>query len=249
MSWETKTDYCGLDNSGDNNANTLLTKTSDPNTSGQYLEKHGSNGAFVAAGCKSFGVRSAPSNTYTIAGTATISSSTSTGLVCLGDVKTTGGKKYALQSISWTTGADAEPTLSAKAAEVAGSTRNTFKVPEFSISPDHIAQIPAFKFFGESTAVAAFSFSGEGCELLECGGEISCSVKTNDKNGDPKAHDVTNAHIVVNITIAQYGSATPTVTPASGWNVSSPLTSSDPDSDFPTWTMSLSRPLEKTPQS
>lgn len=252
MSWESKTDYCGLDNStGDNAPSTILVKTSTPNNSGQYLEKHSSDGAYIAAGCKAFGERAAPSNTYTIAGTATISSPSGEGLVCLGKVTPINGKNYALQSISWTTGADAEPTLSATAAEVAGTTRNQFKVPQFSILPDHIAQIPSFQFAGEQNATPAFSLptannANAGCELLECGGEISCSVKTNDKNGAPKAHDVTNAHIVVNITIAQYGSAEPTVTPASGWNVSSPLTCDDPDSDFPTWSMSISRPLAKT---
>ena len=251
MSWESKDDYCGLDNStGENAPSTILVKTSTLNNSGQYLEKHGRDGAFIAAGCKAFGARSAPSNTYVIAGDATISG-TGAAQVCLGKVTPINGKNFALQSIRWTTGADVEPTLSATAAEVAGATRNQFKVPQFSISPDHIAQIPSFQFAGEESATPAFSLSAAdnanaGCELLECGGEISCSVKTNDKNGAPKAHDVTNAHIVVDITIAQYGSATPTVTPASGWNVSSPLTCDDPDSDFPTWSMSISRPLAKT---
>ena len=61
MSWESKTDYCGFDNStGDNAPSTILVKTSTPNNSGQYLEKHSRDGAYIAAGCKAFGERAAP---------------------------------------------------------------------------------------------------------------------------------------------------------------------------------------------
>lgn len=245
MSWESKPDYCGMTG----NDIPLECKSATLNKSGQYLEKHGRTGAYATT--KSFGVRAAPANTYTITGDLTISTKR------LGWVSAAiEGKKYALASISWSTGADAEPTLSASAAQVEDSATsgaaqvNKFEVPDFKISPDHVAQIPEFKWSGSNDFVAAFSLpttngANAGCELVECGGEISCSVKTNDKNGDPKWHDVTNGHIVVNITIAQYGEGVPTVTPGSGWVISSPLSSDDPDSDMPTWTMSLSRPLAK----
>lgn len=225
MSWETKTDYAGLAV-----ANKLIAKASNQNKSGQYLEKHGQNGDYVAT--KAFGMRSAPSTEYVVADDVTIEDPT------LGTVSTVDGKKYCLESISWSTGADQEPTVSATAQEVASgaATRNTFVCPDFTISPDQIAQIP----------FTAFTVTGTSCELTACSGEMSCKVGTNDKNGDPQAHDVTNGHIVLNVTIAQYGDTAPGITPSTGWDISSPLTCSDPDSDYPEWTATLTKKLTKT---
>ena len=245
MSWEDKTDYCGLAVE-----DVIIVKSATLNRSGQYIEKHNRLGAYVTD--KEFGVRVAPSNAYTIAAPHTFSG-LYLGLVddvpLPEDSETT--KPVALQSIRWTTGADAEPTLSATAAEVesGGATGSNFELPEFKISPDWIAQIPQFKFPAASGQTAqfkpAFTLSGSNCELTSVECEISCSVKTNDRNGAPKAHDVTNAHIVVKVTISQYGSAVPTLTAATddGWKVSSPLTCDDPDSDMPTWTAKLSHKL------
>ena len=239
MSWETKTDYCELEIEGK-----LECKSANPNTTGQYLEKHGRLGHYAAT--KPFGVRSAPANRYTVAAPFTLTGKK------LGSVADDGDKSYALAKISFSTGADQEPTFEATAQQVEDDAElgNYFAIPEFSLTPDHVAQIPSFKFpaaAGQTAqSVAAFSLTGTGCELTKCDGEISCSVKTNDKNGSPKAHDVTNGHIVLSLTIRQYGDAVPVVTPASGWDVSSPLTCDDPDSDMPTWTMSLTHPLAKT---
>ena len=247
MSWETKEDHCGLAIE-----DKLPVKSANTNTTGQYLEKHGRLGSYAAT--KAFGVRGAPSNTYTVADSFTLEDAK------LGAVNDKTGKPYALESIKFSTGADQEPTFEASAKEVEedGETTNYFAVPEFSLSPDHVAQIPSFKFPAASgqtaQSVAAFSLptgtqqapKNAGCELTKCDGEISCSVKTNDKTGLPQSHDVTNGHIVLNLTIGQYGDQAPEVTPAAGWDVSSPLTCDDPDSDMPTWTMSLTHPLAKT---
>ncbi len=225
MSWETKTDYAGLAV-----ANKLIAKASNQNKSGQYLEKHGQNGDYVAT--KAFGMRSAPTTEFVVADAVSLST------IALGTVTTVDGKKYALESISFSTGADQEPTFTATSAEVASSasTKNKFVVPTLSLSPDQIAQIP----------FTAFTVGGTSCELTGCSGEISCKVGTNDKNGDPLAQDVTNGHTTHTLTSAQYGEAAPTVTPASGWDMSAPLTVNDPDSDYPEWTCTLSKPLTKT---
>ena len=225
MSWETKTDYAGLAV-----ANKLIAKASNLNKTGQYIEKHGQNGDYVAT--KAFGLRSAPTTEYVVADDISLTT------IALGTVTTVDGKKYALESISFSTGADQEPTFTATSAEVASSasTKNKFVVPTLSLSPDQIAQIP----------FTAFTVGGTSCELTGCSGEISCKVGTNDKNGDPLAHDVTNGHITLTLTIAQYGETAPTVTPATGWDMSAPHTVNDPDSDFPEWTCTLSKPLTKT---
>ena len=253
MSWEAKTDYCGLaiDTEGSNGQganHSLPVKSATEGRQSQYLEKHGRLGDYKAT--KVFGNRASPSNTYTVAGEVTITGK------ALGTVTTVDTKKFALESVKWSTGADAEPTFEASAQQVAdnGATRNTFVIPEFKVSPDHVAQIPAFKWNSEGDFVPAFSLpegtqqaaKNVGVELTQVSGEISCSVKTNDKNGDPKAHDVTNGHIVLQLTLGQYGTGKPELTPAAGWDLSAPLTCEDPDSDMPTWTATLTHPLEKT---
>ena len=242
MSWETKQDYCGLAI-----ANALAVKSANEGRTAQYLEKHGRLGDYKAT--KVFGNRASPTNAYTVEAEATITGK------ALGTVNAVDTKKYALESVKWSTGADAEPTFEGSAQQVAddGATRNTFVIPEFKISPDHVAQIPAFKWNSDGDFMPAFSLpvgtqqaaKNVGVELTQVSGEISCSVKTNDKNGDPKAHDVTNGHIVVNVTLGQYGTDKPELTPGEGWDMSAPETVDDPDSDMPTWTCTLTRPLPK----
>ena len=234
MSWETKLDYCSLAVEGK-----LLVKNSSEGKTCQYLEKTGRLGAYAAT--RVFGERATPSNSYTVADSVTVQGK------ALGSVASVNGKKFALQSIKWSTGSDQEPTFEGSAAQVgdAAATRNTFEVPEFCISPDQVAQIPEFKFAGETECQPAFTLAGGGCELTACGGEIACKVGTNDKNGYPYAHDVTTGKITLNVTIGQYGESAPELVPADGWDMSSPLTSDDPDSDMPTWTCTLSRPLVK----
>ena len=247
MSWETKQDYCDLAIE-----DALSVKSATEGRTAQYLEKHGRLGDYKAT--KVFGNRASPTNAYTVEAEATITEKK------LGDITTVEQKKYMLHAIRFTTGADAEPTFEGSAAQVEDSAelRNYFEVPEFKISPDHVAQIPAFKFpvpQGQTAEfVPAFSLpagtqqspTNVGVELTQVSGEISASPKTNDRNGDPKAHDVTNGHIVLQLTIGQYGEQTPTIVPAEGWDMSAPKTVDDQDSDMPTWTCTLSRPLPKT---
>ena len=235
MSWESKLDYCGLAVN-----EKIVVKSSNLGKTGQYLEKLGRIGAYAAT--RAFGERATPGNTYTVADEVEVSG------IALGTVREVDGKKYALQSIKWSTGADQEPSLEGGAAQVgdAGSTRNTFPVPAFRISPDQVAQIPEFMFAGDEGFSPAFSVSGDGCELTACVGEIACKGGTNDRNGYPLAHDVTTGKITVSVTIGQYGSDAPGVDPGAGWTISSPLTTEDPDSDMPTWTFTLSRALAKT---
>lgn len=245
MSWESKPDYCGLAI-----ADALSVKSANEGRTAQYLEKHGRNGDYKAT--KVFGNRASPSNAYTVEAEATITGKK------LGQVQTVEHTTYQLTALRWSTGADAEPTVegSAEQIETGGTLRNHFVIPDFKISPDHVAQIPAFKWLASGDYVPAFSLptgtteaqTNVGVELTAVSGEASCSGKTNDKNGDPKAHDVTNGHIVIQLTLGQYGNQTPEIVPGDGWDMSAPKTVDDPDSDMPTWTCTLSHPLEKVMQ-
>ena len=227
MSWDSKTDYCGLATTGK-----LTLKSVTVNTSGQYLEKPGHNGDIVAT--KAFGETSAPSCEYAIASAHSL-----TGIK-LGKIITADGKKFALESIHYENGADSEPTLSAVARQVedgaADANSNSFAVPTLAVDTDEIAQI----------LLSAFTLSGALCELTKCAADISCSVKVHTVNGEPVASDVTMGHIQVAATIGQYGTAVPVVAAGEGWDISSPLTCTDPDADMPSWTVTLSKPLTKT---
>ncbi len=226
MSWNTKTDYCGL---GD--GTNIICKSATENRTGSYLEKTGEHGDIIAT--KPFGDKNgSPSNDYAIAKQKTFTD------LKLGTVKDVEGNKYMLQSISLSTGSATEPTMSATAVRVedGSATTSTFTVPEFSISPDDIAQF----LFG------AFTITGAGCEITQCNAEISCTVGLSTVNGDPVASDPHTGHITLSVTLIQTGDTAPSVIPTEGWDLSAPLTCSDPDSDLPTWTCSLAQPLEKT---
>lgn len=226
MSWNSKTDYCGL---GDGTA--IICKSATENRTGSYLEKTGEHGDIIAT--KPYGDKNgSPSNDYAIAKAKTFSS------LKLGTITTVGTNKYMLQSVSVSTGSATEPTMSATAVRVEdGCTEtSTFVIPEFNVSPDDIAQ---FLFNG-------FTLEGTGCEITQCNAEISCTVGLSTVNGDPVASDPHTGHITLSVTIIQTGDTAPSVTAAEGWDQSAPLTCSDPDSDLPTWTCSFARPLEKT---
>ena len=225
MSWAAKQDYCGL---ADGTA--IICKSATENRSGSYLEKTGEHGDIIAT--KAYGTANAtPSCNYTIAKEKSLA-------VTLGSVATVESKKYALKSVSISTGSATEPTMSATAVQVEddATTDNCFNCPSFTISPDEVAQ---FLFNG-------FTLSGDGCELTACSAEVSCTIGLSTINGDPVASDPHTAHIVLSVTILQTGTTAPTVTPAAGWDLSAPLTCSDPDSDLPTWTCSVAKPLTKT---
>lgn len=224
MSWDSKIDYCGLADTGK-----LQIKASTMNRSGQYLEKLGADGAIAAT--KSFGVQDSPSCEYTV-----LSSFTLTGKK-LGAVTEVDGKCYALQSIHYETASGAEPKFSANSVQVEdGATAGgKFDVPGLELSPDEVAAI----------LLSAFTLTGTGCELTKCAADVSCTVGTHKVNGVTVASGSHSAHVQISVTIGQYGDVEPTLTAAEGWDVSSPLTCSDPDSDFPEWTATLSKPIAK----
>ncbi|MBR4523691.1 MAG: hypothetical protein IKO64_05605 [Kiritimatiellae bacterium] len=227
MSWDSKQDYAGLAV-----ANKVICKSANVNTSGQYLEKLGAHGNIAAT--KPFGVVSAPSNEYTIKAANTFQ-----GLK-LGSIVTVDGHAYALESIHYEKSAGAEPVLTATTKEVetgaTTETMNTFALPDIAVNPDEIAEL----------IVDCATLSGTGCELTKCAADFACTVNTHNVNALPQASDVVQGKITVQLTIGQYSTTAPTVAAKAGWDISSPLTCNDPDSDMPEWTCTLSKPLAKT---
>ena len=226
MSWEAKTDYCGLAV-----ANKVIIKSSSMNRSGQYLEKAGASGAICAT--KPFGTLDAPSCEYAIASAHTFSG------IKLGAVTTVDGKRYALQSVHYENGAAQEPVLSATSQQIETSsdgTTRTFDVPSFDVSPDEVAEM----------VMSAGTIGGTGCELTKVTMDASANVNNHTVNGDPVASDTVMGHVTVEVEILQTGSTAPTLTTGPGWDISSPLTCDDPDADLPVWKATLSKPLAYT---
>lgn len=231
MSWDSKTDYCGLAV-----ANKIVIKSSNENRSGQYLERAGGSGAICAT--KPYGSLAAPSCEYAIQA----ANSFAAGAIKLGAVTTVDAKRYALRSFHYENGADQEPVFSGTAQEIEATTdgtTRTFDMIEFAVSPDEAAAIVA----------SAATLGGSGCELIKCALDASCSVKTHTVNGTPVASDITMGKVTVQLTILQTSTTAPDVTAGSGWDISSPLTCEDPDADLPTWTCALSKPLAYTSAS
>lgn len=52
-----------------------------------------------------------------------------------------------------------------------------------------------------------------------------------------------DGQLTVNLTILQTDSTAPTVTAGQDWVITAPLTCSNPDADYPSWTCTLSRYL------
>lgn len=228
MSWESKTDYCGLAVNGK-----VVIKSSNMNRSGQYLEKAGKSGAICAT--KPYGTLDAPSCDYAVKGAHSFEA----GDIKLGAVTTVDSKRYALQSVHYACGADMEPEFSGTAQEIEAQTdgkQRTFDVPAFDVSPDECAEM----------VMSAATVGGVGCELTKVTMDASANVKPHTVNGVPVASDCTMGHVTVQVEILQTGGAKPTLEAETDWDISSPLTCSDPDSDFPVWTATLSKPLEYT---
>lgn len=224
MSWETKQDYAGL-------AGELLkVKESDPGRSSQFLEKLGQNGTIAAT--KLYGTKSGTATTtYTILKAGKLK-------IQPGKVTTVGSERYALQNVVYTKSAGGEPTLTATSVRIEDTTDGTdqtFEEVEIDIGPEETAEF----------AVDCATVSGDGCEVTQVTTTVGCTVSPHTVNGDPVASGVHSGKIEVDITIGQYGDAEPTVAGKDGWEVAQTPQGGDPDSDMPSLTAKVMKPLAK----
>ena len=223
MSWESKTDYCGL-----SDGTILQIKSSNENRSSQYLEKLGQNGAIAAT--KLYGTNNAsPSCEYTIkkAGNVTMQ---------IGKITTVDGKRYALQQVVYTTGAGQEPTLTATSVQVESTTDGEdrmFEVVGLHVDPEETAQV----------LLNAAAVTGTGNEITGVTTTISGTVSPHTVNGDPVSSGVHSGKIEAELTVGQYGDAAPTFAAGTGFEKSQTETVNDPDSDLPEWTAKFTKPL------
>lgn len=227
MSWESKTDFCGLASGG--NATYIQIKGSNENRSSQYLEKLGQNGEIKAT--KLYGTNNAsPSCEYTIKKAGDIT-------VQIGKVTTVDGKRYALQQVIYTSAAGSEPTLTATAVQIESTTDGEdcmFEAVSLAVDPEETAQV----------TLSAATVSGTSCEITGATTTISGTVSPHTVNGDPVASGVHSGKVEVDLTVGQYDSTAPTFTAGTGFEKSQTETVNDPDSDMPEWTAKFTKTLE-----
>lgn len=226
MAFISKPDYFGLATSV---STSLTLKSSTLNKTASVAEATDEKGDVVAE--EVFGDVASPSVTYELKADLDLDD------ITLGSITTVDSKPYVLSSVSFSTAPATVPEVqcSGEQVEAGATTANstTIELPSISLKKWHDAQI-----LGE-----AFSLSGTGCYLNGCNYTVSCDVTKATVDGVIVAHDVENGRIEVQVTIVQSGSTAPTVTAASGWVVTSPLTTDNPDEDYPSWTCTVTKYL------
>ena len=222
MAFLAKPDYFGLATSI---SGSLTLKSSAINKSASVAEAQNELGDVIAS--EVFGETAAPSVTYELKADLDIDD------ITLGAITTVDSKPYALASVSFSTGPATVPELqcTGELVETGATTSNstTIECPEITLKKWHDAQILG----------SAFTLSGTGCYLNGCNYTISADITKATVDGVIVAHDIQNGRIEVQATIVQSGTTAPTVTAASGWAVTSPLSTDNPDEDYPKWTVTL----------
>jgi len=223
MSLATQVDYFGL---SDTNLK-LISSTENKTT--QAAEATDARGDFIVRDL--YGESIAPSCEYKLA--ADLAKA-----ISLGSVTSTGTKKVVLTKLSIKTSAGSEPQISASGESIqdAGTVSSTVALGTVAVSVRHKAQILA----------SAFTLSGDGCALNECSIDYEATISKATKAGEVIAHDVHEGKATVSATIIQTGETKPVITAGTEWDITAPLTESDPDTAQASWTVSLTKSFEGT---
>lgn len=223
MAFVAKVDYFDLAGSG------LVCTSSNDGASASTAEAAGEDGSIVAN--EVFGLTKAPSCDYAMTGAWEPDD------LKLGAITTIGSgasaESFVLSSITITTSGGAATTVSASGEKVeAGATTTcTYSVPSFALAVSHHAK----KLWD------AWALSGMGCHLQSATYTISATISKGEKDGETLSHDVNGGRIEAAVTILQTGTTQPTLTAGNGWTITSPLACSNPDSNWPTWTATLTK--------
>lgn len=225
MAFLTKVDPFGISSS------TLAVKSTSDGNSGSVAEATDENGTIVAQ--ESYGNRMSPSAEYALKKETTFDE------IVLGGVSTYKTKRVVLTQLTINTSAGGEPTISASGEEIEASADGTcpatYTIPEFTLGVCHHAKI----------LFSAFSLSGTGCYLNSANYTAQCENGTAMIEGAVVAHGVYGAYLEVTAEIVATSGTAPTVTPGQGWVVSSPLAETNPDAEYPTYSITLRKPIAK----
>lgn len=231
MAFGTHTDYFSL---ADGTA--LACKGDNENASAQVVEAPMNDKGEIPAHEVLETVR-APSCEYEMLAQWARGSETTPNPVKLGNVSTVDGMAFVLTGLTINTEAGKPPTISASGGQVktGAAQGDVFDIPAFSIAFKHAAQ----KLW------SAFTLAGTGCHLTTANYAASVTLSRGTVNGGTVSHDVTGGRIVATLTISQTGDTEPTITAGEGWSITAPLTKTNPDAQYPSWTCALTMYLQK----
>lgn len=175
----------------------------------------------------------APSNTYDIKADWTPD-------IVLGTVTTTNGHPIMLTSVTITTSAGNCPTVVYSGVEVESGGATDATVAEVSPEVSHYHK--AQDVCGAATVT--------GGNITQCTTTIRAEPSTPSADGVRVAHDIHGGSVVASMTIkATTPGTAPTVAAASGWSVTSPLATNNPNEDYPDYTATLTKDLASTEPS
>lgn len=226
----------------------LVCMSSDDGNSNEVAEATGQDGAVVAYNV--YGEKLAPSNEYALQtstwtkeeGDLKLGSITAikVGEIGEGSSKVDDIRSICLNSLEISTSAGAAPTINVSGEQVEkdAEPKCTFSLPAISLSKKHHAQI----------LMNAFASNvGTNCHLKSASYSFSASVTKAEVEGVCLTHDVVEGKIECSVEILQVGEAKPELTMIenSGWVVTAVLACSNPDSDWPSWSATLTKYLVK----
>lgn len=219
MAFQEKTDYFGLETESGG----LVLTSSTENKSATVIQAHDEKGDVVAQ--EIVGETSAPSCTYVVKSDAIITGQK------LGFAS--GG--YVVSSISITTGAGTPPgiTVTGEAVPSSSHTDCYYDTPACTVDACHHAQ----------TLFSAFTLSGVGCYLTSANYTISGSLTKATKDGETVAYDIADGKIEAQVEIVQTGATEPSFAAGADFTITSPLTKTDGDAAYPTWTATVTKNL------
>lgn len=229
MAFLPKTDYFGLTTAPAN----FVIISSDENRSTSTAEAQNEKGDVVAT--QTYGETSAPSCSYVLSGSASTSSINE-----MGNPISSGGLNYVITNISISTGAATPPSITVSGEEVPSGTHCSndcyYDIPTATIDACHHAQ-----------ALFGFSFAsiGTGFYVTQADYTIECSLTRATENGETVAYDVTEGKVTAQFTIQGTGvDGTPSLSaPSNDWITTSPLTQSNPDAGYETYSISFTKNL------
>lgn len=227
MSFKSKQDYFGLSGTGSN----FVITSSDENKSASTAEAQNDKGDIVAT--QMYGVTSTPSCDYVLKGDA------STGDIEMGNEITVDDKKYVITSFSFNTAAGTPPTVNVSGEEVPANSHCSsdcyYDVPSATLVCCHHAQ-PLWDI--------TWSDIGSGFYVTQANYTVECELTKATKDGETVSYDITGGKMTAQLTIqGTGGSGTPNITAPTGWIITSPLSQSNPDSAYETYSITLTKNL------
>lgn len=142
----------------------------------------------------------------------------------LGTVNTAETKAVVLLGVEISTQGASAPTvkLNGESVQDGATASSTVTLPAITLSPRHKAQLLG----------SAFSFTGNDCKLQTSNFSAKVNLTRATVAGETVTHDVSGCSMVATATILQKAATAPTVTPGSGWTMTTPVAKECPDEGY-----------------